>query len=41
MELKPIQTPNSVKILGKIILEFLFDTNFKFSFDCSMLPFGY
>ena len=40
IELKPMQTPNNVKIFGKIILEFLFDTNFKFSFDFSILPFG-
>tara|TARA_Y100000816_G_C25917239_1_gene478346 strand:- start:254 stop:523 length:270 start_codon:yes stop_codon:yes gene_type:complete len=32
IELKPIQTPTSVKIFGSMTLEFLFDTNFIFFF---------
>ena len=36
IEVKPIHTPTSVIIFGKITLEFLFDTNFIFFFGFSI-----
>ena len=40
IEVKPIHTPTSVIIFGKITLEFLFDTNLIFFFGFSIYLFA-